>query len=135
MGAPDDEFYWDWYKHEENLSTNRGSFFLVGQSMLFAAYATLRAASSPRPTTAISLVSILGIFVVCVWLLVSIFHLLGTRIKLTKVLNDKEKRRAEISKDDASIWRKAAKSYNLMGILLPAGVLVTWILLLSVQGT
>src|SRR5215467_10368317 len=98
MGTPDDEFYWNWYKHEENLSTNRGSFFLVGQSMLFAAYATLRAANSPRPTTAISLICILGIFVVSIWLLVSIFHLLGTRIELTRELNAKETRRASISK-------------------------------------
>ena len=42
----DATFYWDWYKHEENLATSRGNFFLVGQSMLFAAYAALRAAAA-----------------------------------------------------------------------------------------
>lgn len=98
MSRPDDEFYWDWYKHEENLATNRGSFFLLGQSMLFAAYAVLRAANSPRPTIAVSLVGALGIFVVCVWLLVSALHTVGTRIPLIRELEKCEPRRAAISR-------------------------------------
>jgi hypothetical protein len=130
--VPDDQFYWDWYKHEENLATNRGSFFLVGQSMLFAGYATLRAANSPRPTSAIWLFCGLGIFAACIWLLVSVLHIAGTRAPLIHELEDCEPRRAAIS-DGSSGWRRVLRSFHLMGIVLPGGILVCWVLLLLVQ--
>jgi Na+-driven multidrug efflux pump len=135
MAVPDDEFYWDWYKHEENLTTNRGSFFLIGQSMLFAAYATLRAATTPRPTIAISLIGALGIFVACTWLLVSVLHNIGTRKPLIVALESCEPRRAAISRYTSSRWKNGLRSSNLMGIFLPVGILAAWIVLLAVQGT
>ena len=129
MSMPDDQFYWDSYKHEENLATNRGSFFLVGQSMLFAAYATLRAANSPRPTLAVALICSLGIFAACTWLLVSILHLVITQNKLARELATHETRHPVTTG-----WRRWFRSYNLMGIYLPGGILVTWLLLLLIQG-
>ncbi len=36
-----DEFYFDWWKHEDNLFTNRGNFFLVSHSLLMAASSKL----------------------------------------------------------------------------------------------
>jgi hypothetical protein len=132
--VPNDEFYWDWYKHEENLSTNRGSFFLVGESMLFAAYATLRAAGSPRAAIAISSICGLGIFGTCIWLLVGIFHSYVTRRPLTRKLGDHVSRISEIQKFGSSRWYYSLlRSYNLMGIFLPGGILATWTILLFVQ--
>jgi hypothetical protein len=131
--VPNDEFYWDWYKHEEDLSTNRGSFFLVGESMLFAAYATLRAAVSPRPSVAISSICGLGIFGTCIWLLVGILHFIVTRRHLIGKLKAYVPRYSE--SQEFKWYYSPLRSHNLMGILLPAGILATWITLLFVQRT
>ena len=64
----DRSFYWDWAKHEENLLTNRGSFFLVGQSMLFAGVATLRSVSEASARPALPVFYGLGIFIALIWL-------------------------------------------------------------------
>ena len=127
----DATFYWDWYKHEENLATSRGNFFLVGQSMLFAAYAALRAASSPRPSNAILSICGLGIFGTVIWLLTSIFHLSATRIPLIDELKPKS-RIKKLEQFKSSPVHQILRSFNLMSILLPLGILVTWILLLCV---
>lgn len=130
MLVPDDQFYWESYKHEENLAASRGNFFLVGQSMLFAAYATLRAANHPRPTIAITLICSLGIFAACMWLLVNILHLTVTQMPLMRNLAEHEERHRVTTG-----WRAGFRSHNLMGIYLPVGILITWILLLVLQGT
>lgn len=132
MQAGDDEFYWDWYKHEESLSTNRGSFFLLGQSMLFAGYGALRVSNSRQSTTAISIFCGLGIFAACIWLLLSALHFRFTQTPLIQKLNMYERRRAEISGVASSGWHSAFRSYNLMGIYLPIGILVSWVLLLLI---
>jgi hypothetical protein len=126
---PDREFYWDWYKHEETLATNRASFFLVGQSMLFAGYGALRAANSP-PVTAISAFCILGVFAGCIWLLVTILHAANTRYPVVSQLNLSETRHEDTPRNKDGSWRDAFKSYFLMGLFLPVGIIVVWIVLL-----
>jgi uncharacterized membrane protein YesL len=135
MPTPDDEFYWDWYKHEENLTTSRGSFFLVGESMLFAGYAALRAGPTPRASTAIVLFSSLGVFAACVWLLVGVLHSINIRNPLICKLEEQEKRRAAISGHASHGWRRTFKSFSLMGFFLPGGILACWLLLLILQGS
>ena len=118
-------FYWDWYKHEENLFTNRGSFFLVAESMLFAAVATLRAATQSSATTALPVFYGLGILVTVIWLGVSIFHHSRTRTKVQTKLNKVEERRRDIS-SAGSFW---LRSHFLMGVIMPLGILVAWLFL------
>lgn len=123
----DRAFYWDWAKHEENLFTNRGNFFLVGQSMLFAGVATLRAVSHTAST--VPVYCWLGVFLATVWILVNLLHHFNTRRPIRKELDRCEPRRAAISsKGINNSW--VFKSYIWMGYVVPAGVLVTWITLL-----
>jgi hypothetical protein len=125
---PDGEFFWDWYKHEEDLATNRGNFFLVGQSMLFAAYAALRAASGPRQFTPIQWMCYLGIFGTCIWLLLSGINLLKTRMPLIRTLQEHETRILMKFKSPNAYLRQG--SFFLMHAFLPIGILVTWVVLL-----
>lgn len=129
MAAPDDTFYWDWYKHEEALATNRGSFFLVGQSMLFAGYAALRAADATA-TFAIVLFCLTGLLIGITWLLVGVMHLVGTRRPLVRLLNQHEPRRAAIAGGPGGAWPSFLRSFHVMAIFLPALICAMWILLL-----
>jgi hypothetical protein len=126
--VPDGDFFWDWYKHEEDLATNRGNFFLVGQSMLFAAYATLRAAVGLRQFTPIRWICYLGIFGACIWLLLSASNLVKTRMPLIRALQEYETRIRIKFKSPKAFLRQG--SFYLMHALLPIGILVTWVVLL-----
>ena len=127
--VPDREFYWDWFKHEEDISTNRGNFFLVGQSMLFAAYAALRAANS-LPFSAISSICGLGIYAALIWLLLSYLHLFRTRTGLIRELRSSEKRVYVTKRFESERGHRMHGSFNLMHTVLPVGILVTWFVLL-----
>jgi len=129
----DSKFYWDWYKHEENLFTNRSNLFLVAESMLFAAVATLRAA--PHPTLTAALLASLGIYVTVVWLRVSHLHHTRTRKPLREELHKAEGRRRAISeskdgKDISEIEIGWHKSYFWIGTIMPWGIFAAWIILL-----
>jgi hypothetical protein len=124
----DGEFFWDWYKHEEDLATNRGNFFLVGQSMLFAAYAALRAPNSPRQLIPIQGICYLGIFATCIWLYLSGNTLVKTRIPLIRALQTHETRIKIKFQSPHTPLRQG--SFYLMHALLPIGILVTWVVLL-----
>jgi hypothetical protein len=128
--VPDREFYWDWFKHEEDISTNRGNFFLVGQSMLFAAYAALRAASSPPPFSTISSICCLGIYGASIWLLLSYLHLFRTRIHLIHALRRSETRVYTTKRFQSERGHRMHGSFNLMHTFLPVGILATWVVLL-----
>ena len=121
----DDEFFWDWVKHEDNIFTNRGSFFLLGETMLMAAVAALLAASKPVPRTWMIVIQGSGIFISTVWLYVSAFHVAVTQKRLKTKLADADSRSVGLT---AHPWR--IHSHLLMGIVLPAGVLIVWIVLL-----
>ena len=45
----EEEFFWDWLKHENNILTNRGSFFLIAESAFFAIIATNTSTTSIAP--------------------------------------------------------------------------------------
>lgn len=123
---PDDgTFYWDWAKHEENLLTNRGSFFLVGQSMLFAGVATLRASQEASAHSALPVFYFLGIFISIIWILVGLAHYCLTRIPILKKLNENEPRHNSVSPSIGNkLW---LKSNFWMGVIMPIGILAAWV--------
>lgn len=126
--SDDRAFYWDWFKHEENLFTNRGSFFLVGESMLFAAVATLRSVDQAKATSALPIFYVLGVFVTVIWLATSTFHHVRTRQKIIAKLDQLEPRRSGIS----STGGFYVKTHFWMGIMMPIGILITWLWLVIV---
>lgn len=127
----EDELFWDRHKHEENVATNRGSFFLVGQAMLFGAYAQLRAGDTSL-TRETSLMCYLGIFVGVVWLLVSFLHFRGARQPVHEGLtNATDPLRAVVISAGSSTYR-GPRSFGLMQVILPAGIILCWILLLGI---
>ncbi|MCY2979447.1 MAG: hypothetical protein NTU79_12355 [Planctomycetota bacterium] len=126
----DREFYWAWALHEENLLTNRGNFFLVGQSMLFAAFASLRATGNVQLRASIVVFGLLGIFVAIIWLGIGIGHYKLTRVALLDKLVEHEPRYLV----PASSRRKTAilSSNFWISVIVPFGVLIAWIALLAV---
>lgn len=128
---PDDRvFYWDWAKHEENLLTNRGSFFLVGQSMLFAGVATLRSVSEASARSALPVFYGLGMFIALIWLGVDLGHYFRTRKPLQEMLNKCEPRHLIIpSGGQNQPWLKS----NLwMSVIMPIGILAAWACLAAI---
>ncbi|MFE2124540.1 hypothetical protein ACFW9U_28305 [Rhodococcus aetherivorans] len=126
MATPDDTFYWEWYKHEENLTTNRGSFFLVGQSMLFAGYAQLRAGTASA-SCAIYVFCVLGFFVSLLWVLVGVMHNQGIRKRLVDELNRHEPRRADLTQRGRTFF---LRSFSVMAFILPVIIAAAWVSLL-----
>src|SRR5205823_6591458 len=114
--SPSDRtFYWEWFKHEENLFTNRGSFFLVAEAMLFAAVATMRSAIQNSSGLPLLVFDMLGIFVTIIWLGVNTLHHLRTRAQILTKLNKYEARRSQIS-GEGPTW---LKSHFWIGVILP----------------
>ena len=101
------------------------SFFLVAESMLFAAVATLRSVTQSSASAALPVFYGLGMLVTVVWLGVNTLHYYRTRKKVQTKLNDTEPRRSDISSSDPA-W---LKSHFWMGIIMPFGILIAWLLL------
>ena len=126
---PDDRsFYWDWAKHEENVFTNRGSFFLVGESMLFSGVATLRSVEQLSASCALPIFYALGIFITLIWLGVNVGHHVSVLRLVQAKLRCLEPRHAEIvsGRVKGRLWMK---SRFWMGMIMPFGFLVAWGLL------
>jgi hypothetical protein len=115
------EFLWDWLKHENNILANRGSFFLIAESVLFAIIAgRFSSTTSPLPWT----LYVSGITITLVWLFVNLKHIYGTH----QLIEDKLK----TFKDHpwTKIQENRAKwpwsNHKLFGIFLPSLFLVLW---------
>jgi len=124
----DDEFYWDWVKHEGHIFTNRGSFFLIGESMLLAATAALLSGRIDELSSYLLIFFLAGLFITGVWLWVNIVHVCITQWSITKKLEDVEPRWKEIARRRL----KRVPNHMLMGIILPGGLLIVWIILLFI---
>jgi hypothetical protein len=102
-------------RHEENLFWNRGNFFLVGESMLFAGAATLISQPTVRP--ALNVFYGLGIFLTIIWLLVNVLHHHFTRMPLKQMKGWQG-------------WLRLDKSWWWMGFAVPLGLAIAWLALL-----
>jgi len=116
----EDEFLWDWLKHENNIFANRGSFFLIAESALFAIIATK---SSTTTLAAQCVLFATGFLITLLWLLVNIKHIFGTHRLIGNKLKGKDhlwfKSREELAK-----WPWS--NHKLLGIGLPALFLLLW---------
>ena len=119
----EDEFLWDWLKHENNIFANRGSFFLIAESALFAIIATK---SSTTTLAAQCVLCVTGLLITLLWLLVNIKHVLGTHRLIEKKLKDKGHPWSKIQKERTK-W--PWPNHILLGIALPVLFLVLWIFL------
>ena len=122
-------FYWDWNKHEDDVFTNRGSFFLVGQSMLIAAASALMAAGLERLNVAIFLLASTGLLLTVVHLLVSLRHL-----RTQRLIRDQLRTHQPLWTSVYDRRPPFLRAAQLMGIAVPTIVLFCWagLLLLAV---
>lgn len=118
------EFYWERIRHDDTLFTSRASFFLVAQSMLLGAVAILLTNSYPNWKLAVLLVP-LGIVSCAIWIWTSLRHL--EAVKAFRAGLCQEGSPYAASYPVKLPWPGA---HLLMGILLPAVIIITWLLLL-----
>jgi hypothetical protein len=125
MMENESKFYWDWILHEDNIFTNRGNFFVVAEAMLFSSLSGFSAMITIEKVT----VCILGIFLSLIWLWVSAISIYITQKEIKRKLGETEPRWNEIRIKR----RKWGKAHFLIGILLPSGFTVVWLLFLIIK--
>ena len=119
-------FYWDWLKHENNILANRGNFFLIAETALFAIIAT-------KPSTAFIapawLLYTKGLLITFVWLFVNIKHIYGTHQLIAKKMKSfKDHSWSKTQEERIEKWPWS--NHKLIGIFLPSLFLLLWIFLL-----
>ncbi len=119
---------WEWLLHEDNLFTSRANFFLIAESMLFAAFAVLIVNTLLKPCLMFVLGGA-GVIFTIVWLYWAIVQIYLTinpiKAKLQKLLPEW----SEI----ASGRRKVFATHLIFGIFLPSILLTVWIILITTQ--
>ena len=122
------DWYWDWIKHEGNIFTARGNFFLVAESMFLVVVATLASIYEKHVTLLVYTCSG-GIFITLIWLYVNgkHSHLQGIIVNKLKEIYNPYKDVKKLSKHCP--WCIA--NHTMMGIFLPIGLLVLWVALLT----
>ena len=124
----DNEFYWDWLKHEDEIISNRNNLFMVAEAMFFTAFATLATNSAAIVLCSLKIIIWLGIVVTGFWIIANMKHVKATDPLIKEKLHQHEPRRKDI--DDL---RKRWPSNNLLiGIILPLFILVFWAILLRI---
>lgn len=123
------DLLWELHFHEDVIMLNRASFFLVAQSMLFTAFATLLIGNIRYIIFLIF--SIAGIFINIMWIYLTTVQLRYT-IKPIKgaIINSEDKRFSKY----IEIVKKRRKFYSLssiQGILIPIFLTIIWIALLA----
>lgn len=108
------DFYWDWLKHENNTLSNRVNYFLVAHSMLLVA-ATADCQKWPF--------CLAGVITSIIWLLVNIKHVFRThRLIVDKLRSVQHYWAASTENRGSGLWSNNV----LLGIFLPATVLLLW---------
>jgi hypothetical protein len=117
---------WEWSLHEDTLFSNRVNFMLVGESMLFAGFATLLSAQSLHKGALLT-IGILGVLVSLVWLWVARKQLClvnkPIQIELKKAWPEYE----EMAGKREKWWQRP---HNIIGVFLPIILMVAWVFLL-----
>lgn len=116
---------WEWALHEDNLFISRANFFLVAESMLFAAFATLIASPSVK-TLFILVFGVIGLVSSVVWI-----YLAWAQINLT--MNPIKAKLRKLLPDYAGVTtlrRRFPPTNFVLGVAFPVTLLVVWIVLL-----
>lgn len=126
---PDAEFYMDWAIHEDNVFTNRANFFLVAEAMLLAGVASLLSEDMTALRSRVSIIlCCAGVFSTWLWIYVSTVQIDFTLNKVKEKLRECEDRYNEI--DEYRKKYRPTSTHKVVGIFLPKGLLVVWVLLL-----
>lgn len=125
--SEDRDFYFEWLKHEDNLFSNRSNFFILSESMLFAAVGFF---FSENLSSIGLLIPFTGIFISSVWIFISCKHLFTTERYVKEKLKEKEHRWKEISD---RIKDKYPAVHELIGIYLPIGFIIVWVIFIVIQ--
>jgi hypothetical protein len=119
------DWLWGWLLHESKLFTDRVNFFLIAESMLFAAFATL-AIHFPQEPRLPTILVFAGIFITAIWIIVSIGQI---HYILDPIKTELEHIHPEWNK----IFKRSKKWLridDIVGITLPIWIICVWILLL-----
>lgn len=119
--SDDEKFYFDWWKHEDQLFTSRGNFFLVANSLLMAAYSQSSAAGHKGVV-----LCLFGVFISALWIAVSWFQRKYVVVKLREELRKTENHWGRLQEDRCSLTRP----HILMGYVLPGSFAFLWIVML-----
>jgi hypothetical protein len=119
---------WNWSLHEDNLFSGRVNFMLVGESMLFAGFATLLSADSLHKWALLT-IGILGFFVSLVWLWVAKVQLYLVNRPIQKKLKDICLEYREIAEKRKKLWQHP---HTVIGVILPIVLMLAWVALLCV---
>lgn len=120
------DILWQWLLHEDNLFTNRANFFLVAESFLFMAFATL---CTSKYICLSFIIGLAGIVISVIW-----HHI--SSLQLNKTITPIKER---LEKDESYIyieWYKIAKKsegkglHKKLGIWLPQVFILSWGILL-----
>ena len=125
VSAKEVEFVWNWLLHEDSLLTNRVNFFLVAESMLVAAFATLVASSNHRLLLASYAIAAAGVLFALMWWYVSKWSLRKTVWRLRALA-----RKGIPIYDEVCSGRKTPiGAHRLMGEYLPITIALMWVAL------
>ena len=116
---------WEWILHEDNLFISRGNFFLLAESMLFAAFATLAVNQSVQQIF-VFIFGIVGILCSLVWI-----YLAWAQINLT--MNHIKTKLRELIPDYSGITKPRGKfpsTHFILGVFFPIALLIAWAILL-----
>lgn len=115
----------DWLKHEDTLLAARLNLFLVSESLMTAAYATLPSASQAQ-----AIVGLSGLIVTCTWWYVSFVQLRLTMRPLFELCQ------ACFPEYELVATRRVVKGFpgpdKVLGLYSPVAFLAMWIGLLFV---
>jgi hypothetical protein len=121
------QLLWQWSLHEDGLFTNRMNFFLVAESMLVAAYATLVAGTESSRSNAPLIVASTGMAVALVWA-----YLAWYQVKRTMDPVKRELRQTLQVYTGIVRGRRLLLPANVaIGYILPALLVIMWIVLLA----
>ena len=110
------EFYWDWLKHENQILASRGNFFLVAESMLLMAVATLWTDNPMERTRLIFMfgISATGLIISWIWLQVNVKHICGTHKAIGQKLKRIEPRWRNTKQLRDRLLRQKAKNSRML---------------------
>lgn len=131
----DREFYWDWLKHADHLFAQRSIYFVLGETVLLAALASLLT-GSPAPaweslaTRAVTCLFYVGVGVSAVWCGVATTYAFVTRPYIDKQLSEAGEFRWTEFRDHLRQPRNFFVSpMNPLLAMVSVGFLVVWVLL------
>lgn len=118
------ERLWSWILHEDTLFANRINFFLVAESMFFAAFAAL-SISSTNNVKILLVVGIGGILLSLIWIYLSYYQIYTTMRPIKREL-------AENLSEYLHVVEKRSNligANHLLGFIVPSIFIIMWLIL------